>query len=221
MVSGVGVYLILNKEKSSLNRNMIEEIADKVSVLLSRRRSDEKEEKAANAVSVEKPKITASADQPSESDTSDAAEEILAADSLIVDTLTVSSDENIVVKKDELIEARTVEVVDLTPDINRKTKSDSILEAVSGIKSEKKTNERIQLMVEFWRSPINYKGYKLGKSKLILFGIDNSSQIMLYKMNGNLYLKVDQNVFALQSSDVFKSFERISDVNLLTLFNRS
>lgn len=70
--------------------------------------------------------------------------------------------------------------------------------------------------VEFWASPINYKGYKLLNDKLILFGIEEPDAVELISSNDKLWMKYKNDFFILEHSDNFESFNR----TLLTPYSR-
>lgn len=221
MVSGVVVYLSINKEKSALSvsKGMIEEIANKVSVLLSRKNEtkekDRRSEKDFPATASNSDNTTSA-----ESDSADLAS-TTPSDTIVTDSLH-TEEEQIVVRKDELMESRSVEVIELTLDPNTKSRSDSLLEQASGIRSEKRTNgSKIMMTVEFWRSPVNYRGYKLGKNILVLYGLDNSVPISLFKYNGSVFIRHDQSVYKVDAYNDYRAFEKISDPNLLSVFSNS
>lgn len=218
MLSGVAVYLVINNEKPVVNKNMIEEIADKVSDLLTRKKESEKQtDRPSKPLIIEEK-------QTSVNDTNESADSLVAElsqpDTLAVDSAELASNE-LVVKKDMLLLSNQIEVFDLSGELNRKTKVDSLLEQASGIKSDKKTNEKIFFTVEFWVSPVNYRGYKLGKNKVILFGLDPEIPVSLYKTSNGLFMKQEQFIFKLEPSNDFRAFEKISDPILFSLFNRS
>ena len=220
MVSGAAVYLYLNKEKSaiSISKGMIEDIADKVSVLLSRK--NEKKD-------TEAPSVREKLSDVKESDTVSISPKsreetiaILESDTLPSDTI-LNEDEQIVVRKDEILESRTIEVIELTAEQNIRTKSDSLLEEASGIKSEKRSaGTKILFNVEFWRCAVNYKGYKLGKNKLVIYGLDTSLPLGMYKFNTSLYLKHDQSVYKLEIFDDFRALDRTSDQSVINAINQ-
>ncbi len=139
------------------------------------------------------------------------------ADSLLKDT-TVSippppNSDEIVVKKDELVASKNVLLTNAgPPDANRSR--DSLLSVVSGIRDDKK-NAIAAFTVEFWQSPINYKGYKMGKSKIVLFGIAQGDEIRLYRIGEDIYLRHLNNVYRLDYSNDFRQFEKIMDKELL------
>lgn len=64
-----------------------------------------------------------------------------------------------------------------------------------------------QLSVEFWESPINYQGYRLNKSKLILFGINPNESFML-SLNepGVLLMQAGEFTTLLQPTEKYRSF---------------
>ena len=137
------------------------------------------------------------------------------ADSLLKDTATQPHNTNdfFVVRKDELIGSKNYQVTILQED-GAVSSSDSLLEKISGIKNQKRSASAIK--IEFWRSPINYKGYKMTKNKVVLFGVNQEDDIRLYQMEENIYLKQNSNCFRLLFSDEFKQFEKVSDPSILS-----
>jgi len=62
------------------------------------------------------------------------------------------------------------------------------------------------LLVEFWKSPVNYKGYKLSDNKLILFGIDDINTTSIEVISNEIYLSYKNKYFLLEYTNDFKSF---------------
>lgn len=135
-------------------------------------------------------------------------------DSLLKDSSITSNqntNENFIVRKDELLDSKNVQVVNLqNEEINP---SDSLLEKVSGIKNPK--NSVSSLKIEFWQSPINYKGYKMTKNKIVLFGINAEDNIKLFHLEDDIFMKCNQNVFRLYFTDDFKQFEKVTDASII------
>jgi hypothetical protein len=52
-------------------------------------------------------------------------------------------------------------------------------------KGKERTN---QLFVEFWQSPVHYKGYRFSSKKLIVYGIELPYEIYVYRKNNALFL---------------------------------
>ena len=130
----------------------------------------------------------------------------------IVKTATYSDD--IVIRKDELLNVRTIELKNLNPPV-LKSRADSILEKISDIKDDKRTvNKYVQ--VEFWRSPLNYKGYKLSKYSVILYGLTDSDNLKLYTLDDAFYIRYASTVFKLEYNSDFKPYERVVDEGILS-----
>jgi hypothetical protein len=124
-----------------------------------------------------------------------------------------TEEEIIVVKKDELLLVKMVNFINLdskNEDFN--AKKDSAISALAGIKEPFNTNN---LMVEFWKSPINYRGYKMNRNKLVLFGMQSSDIIKVFKLNENLYFKNGEKVYRVEKITDFKPYEMITDPNIL------
>ena len=127
-------------------------------------------------------------------------------DSLILEN---PNSENLIVRKDELLSTKTVDVINLNP-VAKLTAKDSLLQKVSGIKDDKSYYKQF-LNIEFWSSPLNYKGYKMSKYKLVVYGIASAEGIKLYNLDEVIYLKSASFVYRLDSSGDFKPYERITD----------
>ena len=113
------------------------------------------------------------------------------------------SDEDLVVKKDELLGEKNVPLVSL--DVS--TVADSLRSREAGINNDPAKN----FTVEFWRSPLNYKGYKLTRSRLVLFGFTAEDQIALYKLENVMYMKSPGGIFRLENTSDFRPLERVTD----------
>ncbi|HET7818934.1 MAG TPA: hypothetical protein VFL70_06470 [Bacteroidia bacterium] len=123
-----------------------------------------------------------------------------------------TGNENITVRKDKLLSTKVLQI-ESTEKPNEVTQSDSILEKISGIKNTAPSSSFRRL--EFWLSPINYKGYKLTQNKLVLFGINPDLEIKLYNHNGKIFMKYDVSVYELNYADDFKQFEKATNSSLL------
>ena len=76
------------------------------------------------------------------------------------------------------------------------------------------------VQIEFWQSPLNYRGYKMSKGKLVLFGAEPTEELTLYKMEEVVYMKNKTGVFRLDLSSDFRQAERINDATLLARLNK-
>lgn len=155
------------------------------------------------------------------------------SDSLLKDStiekvnVSYEQEESIIVKKDEMIAMRTIAVVNVPAheevgaggqavagDNIGQSKTDSLLQAVSGIHDDSK-NIIASFKVELWQSPVNYKGYKMGKNKIVLFGVKEEDEVKIYKIDDEIYLKHNQNYYRMDYTNEFRAFERVSNQGVL------
>jgi len=127
---------------------------------------------------------------------------------------TASYADDIVIRKDELLNVRTIELKNLnTPMVKNHT--DSLLEKISDIKDDKR-NVNKYVQVEFWRSPLNYKGYKLSKYSVILYGLPDTEGLKLYTLDDVFYIRNASTVYKLEYNSDFKPYERVVDEGILS-----
>lgn len=135
----------------------------------------------------------------------------LTTDSLSLNKLdSIVPVDEIVVRKDEMITSKQIEAINISSTVN--VSKDSLLASVSGINTP---SEKNSFSIEFWQSPINYKGYKLNKNKIVIYGIPATDELLLYKIDGNLFLKHASFVYRLVLANDFKQFEKINDEQIL------
>jgi|ERR1043165_1170911 hypothetical protein len=132
-------------------------------------------------------------------------------DSLILET--PQMEEGIVIRKDELLSTKTLEVINLDP-VAKMTQKDSLLQKVSGIKDDRGSRQYFNL--EFWSSPLNYKGYRMSKYKLILYGLSSAEGLKLFKLDDVVYMKSTGVVYRLDPTGDFKPYERITDETIIS-----
>ena len=62
------------------------------------------------------------------------------------------------------------------------------------------------VLVEFWKSPLNSKGYQFNGKKLILYGIDPPYKINLLTAEDDLYLQLNKKYYYLERDSKFHSY---------------
>jgi hypothetical protein len=137
----------------------------------------------------------------------------MATDSIAVaDSILQSGDfsDNIVIRKDELLNIRTIELKNLDARESM-SHADSLLEKVSEIKDDRNNYRNQSMKIEFWKSPLNYKGYKLSKYNVILYGLTDTENLKIYTLDGILYMKNASAVYKLDYNADFKPYERVTD----------
>ncbi|UPT68564.1 MAG: hypothetical protein M0D57_08030 [Sphingobacteriales bacterium JAD_PAG50586_3] len=133
----------------------------------------------------------------------DSAVDTLATDSSAVDSL------GMMVKKDELLYTKNIKLISLN-------RNGAVIDsAMANAADVDPSGLPAVYSVEFWKSPINYKGYKMGRGKLALFGIYQSDDISLVALGNNLFLKNRDIYFRLEPSEDFCSFSPVTDKNVL------
>jgi hypothetical protein len=139
------------------------------------------------------------------------------------DTITedsITDAESINIKKEELLVSKELNVYPLENYTHLKqNKNDSLLAIVSGTKDESKKGSLQKIMVELWKSPINYKGYQASKNKIIIYGFTEIEDIKLYSNKNNLLLKHNEIVYYIDYNNDFNSYERVVDTSILSQIN--
>ena len=148
-------------------------------------------------------------------------------DSLVLDSIIKSQNNvdinfystasDIKVKQDKLIYSKTFNV----PGIEMFTADnpnmlDSLLTDNKTTVQDKNKN---LLRVEFWKSPINYKGYKTGVNKVVLFGVDQYDMVSFKWVNKNLYMKYITDYYQIDKTVEFKSLAPINNAQLISQLN--
>jgi hypothetical protein len=138
-------------------------------------------------------------------------------DSVLIDAYYLSAEnkaKDVVVAKDELLFIKQIKVSGLS-DKSGNNDLDSLLLDDRGLKAQKKNIVK----VEFWKSPINYQGYKWDTRKLVLFGFYEFDYIKLKYFDGNYYMQYGTLFYHLDLSDTFKSLSLTDDNDLVKELN--
>lgn len=123
--------------------------------------------------------------------------------------------ENYQVLKEELISVKNLYVKTIGPEEKIST-TDSLIAALAGVSSSKNREE--YFMIEFWKTPLNSKGYKMSRNRLLIYGYPENKDLALVKKDDNYYLRNNGLVYRLNYSAEFKAMERSADM-LTTAFN--
>jgi|SRR6185436_10072030 len=135
---------------------------------------------------------------------------------------TLVGDEDIVIKKDQLLITAALPVNE-KPAEQKSQEADPAtgttqnvaekLNPAAGLPVDERTGSTL-LQVEFWVSPVNYRGYKMSKNKLILFGIEEPDAVKLFRLSDNLYMKYGNDFFRLVNTFDFLSYQRLKDADV-------
>jgi hypothetical protein len=116
----------------------------------------------------------------------------------------------IVVEKDKLLFSKQIIVKEKNNETNNKNiMLDSVLlETKSNFKHKK-----FNIIVEFWKSPVNFKGYKMSKNKIVLYGLNYDENLKIEKIDDLFYLKNFDKYYLLEYSDSFKPLFIVQEPN--------
>ncbi len=137
------------------------------------------------------------------------------------DTVQVSSeDKDMVIKKDQMLISFSLPVIEKSPEKKMQENgtqnaTENVVQKLNpaaGVPEEETVASVVE--TEFWVSPVNYRGYKMSKNKLILFGIEEPAAVKLYRLNDALYMKYGNDFFHLNSTFEFLSYQRLKETDV-------
>ncbi|MEO6302510.1 MAG: hypothetical protein ABIP51_05000, partial [Bacteroidia bacterium] len=127
-------------------------------------------------------------------------------DSLIRDNTEIN------IATDELLSVKNVKIIRIDPVVNP---GDSLAADIAGVKN----NNSDIYFIEFWKTPLNSKGYRFSKNKVLLYGFLDYNNVSLYELDNTYYIKSSDQVYKLFYGADFKSLERVIDSDLLAKIN--
>ncbi len=121
-------------------------------------------------------------------------------------------EEAIKVAQEELLSVKNIKVINL----DMRSRKDTLTGQLAGVTSSDYPN---MFFVEFWKTPLNSKGYRMTRNRVILYGLSDFSSITIYKVDDNYYLKNDDLVYKISAGTEFKPMEPVNDSELLARIN--
>ena len=131
--------------------------------------------------------------------------------------------QDFVIKKDQLLISYELSVLEIKSDGEKTGEKDNPTQSMAQNVVDK-LNPAAGLVenvvagdgfdVEFWISPINYRGYKLIQNKLILFGIEEPDAVKLIRFDGILFMKYGNEYYRLWPGSEFMAYQKIKEVDL-------
>ena len=83
----------------------------------------------------------------------------------------------------------------------------SLIDTLMGVNPSEENSYTLQ--VEFWQSPINYRGYKKSLQKLVIYGIKDVENVHFMSNNDNLIMISNDRKYLLRNSSSFTKLEPI------------
>jgi len=127
-----------------------------------------------------------------------------------VDSLLKEND-NINIATEELISVKSIKLIDL--DVMQK---DTLAANLAGVNVNDPVNV---FFVEFRKTPLNSKGYRMTKNRIMLYGFSDFSSFNLYKVDNVYYLKSEDQVYRVAINPDFMPMERVNNSDLLAKIN--
>ncbi len=118
------------------------------------------------------------------------------------------------VLKEELQSVKNLYVKVISP--KEKNTKDSIIASLAGVTMP---DDKEFFMIEFWKTPLNSKGYKMTRSRLLIYGFNEAADLQLVKDADRYYLKNNNVIYALSYSAEFKPLERAAETEITGKFN--
>ncbi len=102
---------------------------------------------------------------------------------------------------------------------NTQSKALKQLDSLLGKRPRNNTDQNL-FYVEFWESPLNYKGYRMGRNKMIVYGIEQVDFASLHIYQDEYFLRYLNDFYPLSYTSEFKPLIPISDTELIEQFQQ-
>jgi len=106
------------------------------------------------------------------------------------------SDGEVTLNKERILKTEIVKVK--MPDLQ--DERDSVLAVIEERMSLNQDKISKQIVVEKWFSPVNYRGYKFNRKKLMLYGVERETLISIYYYLDEYYFAFNQTVYNLDET---------------------
>lgn len=118
------------------------------------------------------------------------------------DSLRISG-EDILVERDQLLSTELVRIENVYNDSLANPTNvliDSLREKLNIVEEDSPE----YLKIEMWKSPLNYKGYKMSKSTLIVYGLLNELILHVYSKGDTIFVETNETSYQFEQTSDFK-----------------
>jgi hypothetical protein len=118
------------------------------------------------------------------------------------DSLLISG-EDILVERDQLLSTELVRIENIYNDSLAAPTNvliDSLKEKLNIVENDSPE----YLKIEMWKSPLNYKGYKMSKSTLIVYGLLNELILHVYSKGDTIFVETNETSYQFEQTSDFK-----------------
>ena len=123
----------------------------------------------------------------------------------------INSDESINIAVDQMLSSKQIKIIQLNDFMDK----DSLAQNLAGVN----TSSSESYTIEFWRTPLNSKGYRFVKNKIMLYGFNDHNNVLLYLLNSRYFIKSFEVVYELENSSEFQPFVKVNNTELLSKLN--
>ena len=127
-----------------------------------------------------------------------------------VDSL-IKADSDINIATDELLSVKSLKVI-------RIGRHEAVDTSAQNLANISESNNDLYF-IEFWKTPLNSKGYRFTKNKILLYGFMDYNNVLLYELDNAFYIKSADQVYRIFYDADFKPLERVMDTDLLAKMN--
>ena len=120
-----------------------------------------------------------------------------------VDSL-IAESSDVTVAREEMLSVKSLKAIHVT---DSPTVSDSL------------SRNEDPFFLEFWKTPLNTKGYKFTRNRILLYGFVDFSSILLFELNRTFYIRSNDQVYKIEPSAGFSPLEKVNDSELLARLN--
>jgi hypothetical protein len=128
-----------------------------------------------------------------------------------VDSLIRLEEKEFNIAREELLTVKHVKAIRLDDNLSA---NDTMAEKLVNVDE----SQADLFFVEFWKTPLNSKGYRFTRNKLMLYGIGDHN-VLIYQLDNAHYLKVADQVYRLFHGGEFRQLEKVVDEALLARLN--
>lgn len=118
--------------------------------------------------------------------------------------------DDVIVVQDKLLDVLKFNVSKIDQ-LSKNSKVDSLILTFENSPSA----ESESITIEFWKSPLNYNGFKLFKNRLVVYGLEPLSVKGIVNFKGKNFIKTDQHFYRIYPTDQFELLT-IADEELKT-----
>ena len=125
------------------------------------------------------------------------------------DSLLISG-EDILVERDLLLSSELIKI-EYAMDEEKIDTTDVLMDSLKYKLNIEESKPSEYLKVELWKSPLNYRGYKMSKSTLIVYGLLNELILHAYSQGDTILIETNRTSYLFEPTSNFKELCVISE----------